>query len=243
MFVTGMCMFFMAPVSGQLMKRGVDPRIMLALGFCGFALGAYQASLITKDWDFNELPIPQILRGVSLMLVMIPITNTALGTTPPQKLKNASGLFNLTRNLCGAVGLAIVNTILNKRLDLHLARLHEQVAWGHQAAEKTLSRLTDRMVRFGSDAQLAATKKLAQMVRTQATVISIADVFFVLTILFFVAALLVPIMRNRKRWQVARAETVGIEMFCATFQGARWGLKKSLQMHLLDHQAGKWWQR
>ena len=57
MFVTGMCMFFMAPVSGQLMKRGVDPRIMLALGFCGFALGAYQASLITKDWDFNELPI------------------------------------------------------------------------------------------------------------------------------------------------------------------------------------------
>ena len=64
------------------------------------------------------------------MLIMIPVTTTALGTTPPWKLKNASGLFNLTRNLGGAVGLALINTLLNKRLDLHLARLHEQVAWG-----------------------------------------------------------------------------------------------------------------
>ena len=46
MFVTGICMFFMAPVSGKLMQRGVDPRIMLAVGFSGFAVGTYQASLI-----------------------------------------------------------------------------------------------------------------------------------------------------------------------------------------------------
>ena len=115
---------------------------MLALGFTGFAVGTYQASLMTKDWDFNELLIPQILRGVSLMLIMIPVTNTALGTTAPQKLKNASGLFNLMRNLGGAFGLAIINTLLNKRLDLHLARLHEQVAWGRTAAEETLAKLT-----------------------------------------------------------------------------------------------------
>ena len=69
------------------------------------ALGRHR--LITKDWDFYEFLVPQILRGISLMLVMIPITNSALGTMPPQKLKNASGLFNLTRNLGGAVGLAL----------------------------------------------------------------------------------------------------------------------------------------
>src|SRR5258706_4129127 len=176
LFLTGACMFVMAPISGQLMRRGVDPRLILAVGFTGFAVGTYQASLITTDWDFNELLIPQILRGISLMLIMIPVTTTALGTTPPQKLKNASGLFNLTRNLGGAVGLALINTLLNKRLDFHLSRLHEQVAWGHTAAEETLAKLTEQMTRFGSDAQLAATKKLAQLGRSPATVMGIPDV-------------------------------------------------------------------
>jgi len=55
---------------------------------------------------------------------MIPINNVALGTLPPERVKNASGLFNLTRNLGGAVGLAGLNTILNDLTDLHLARLH-----------------------------------------------------------------------------------------------------------------------
>jgi DHA2 family multidrug resistance protein len=196
MFISGLCMFFMAPVSAQLMNRGADPRFLLAIGFAGFAVGTYQASLMTKDWDFNELLIPQILRGISLMLIMIPVTNTALGTTAPHKLKDASGLFNLTRNLGGAVGLALINTLMNKRLDLHLARLHEQVAWGHTMAEETLTKLTQQMARFGSDAQLAATKKLAQIVRLQATVMSVADVFTALTFLFLIVALLVPLMRR-----------------------------------------------
>jgi DHA2 family multidrug resistance protein len=198
MFITGLCMFFMAPISGLLMRRGADPRLMLALGFTGFAVGAYQASLLTKDWAFNELLIPQILRGVSLMLVMIPVTTSALGTTAPQKLKNASGLFNLTRNLGGAVGLAIINTLLNKRLDLHLARLHEQVAWGRAAAEETLAKLAQQMAHLGSDAQLSAIKKLARLVRTQGAVMAIADVFFALTILFLLIALLAPVMRRPK---------------------------------------------
>ena len=198
MFVTGLCMFAMAPISGMLMRRGADPRVMLALGFIGLAAGTWMASLMTKDWDFNELLIPQILRGVSLMLIMIPVTNVALGTIAPQKLKNASGLFNLMRNLGGAVGLALIHTMLDKRLDLHLARLHEQVAWGRTAAEEALARLTEQMSRFGSDAQLAATKKLAQLVRLQGTVMAIADVFLALTVLFLAIALLAPLMRKPK---------------------------------------------
>ena len=196
MFVTGICMFLMAPISGKLMQRGVDPRLMLALGFTGLAAGTWQVSLMTVDWDFYELLVPQILRGVSLMLIMIPVTTTALGTTPPWKLKNASGLFNLTRNLGGAVGLALINTLLNKRLDLHLARLHEQVTWGRAAAEEALAKLTAQMAHFGSDASLAATKKLALLVRRQATVMAIADVFWALTVLFLLIALLAPIVRR-----------------------------------------------
>ena len=63
------------------------------------------------------------------MLCMIPINNIALGTLPPARMKDASGLYNLTRNLGGAVGLALINTVLNDRWDLHLARLHERFTW------------------------------------------------------------------------------------------------------------------
>ena len=165
----------------------------MLIGFLGFALGTYIASGITSDWDFKELLIPQILRGCSLMLCMVPINNLSLGTLPPDELKNASGLFNLTRNLGGAVGLALINTLLNKRLDLHLARLHEQVAWGHARAEETLAGLAERLANT-ADAELAAVKQLARMVRVQAEVLSFADVFLALSILFASLALFAPLM-------------------------------------------------
>ena len=124
MFVSGAVMFASAPLVGMLMTK-VDPRLMLAAGFLIFAASNWQASYITKDWDFWELLVPQLLRGFGMMLAIVPITNVALGTLSPDRLKNASGLFNLTRNLGGAVGLAALNTVLNNRTDLHLARLHE----------------------------------------------------------------------------------------------------------------------
>ena len=82
MFVTGLCMFFMAPVAGRLV-RVLDPRVMLAMGFAGFAAGTWIVTGLTKDWDFDELLWPQVLRGVSLMLCMVTINNIALGTLPP----------------------------------------------------------------------------------------------------------------------------------------------------------------
>ena len=63
MFVTGPCMFFMAPVAG-ILSRKMDPRLMMFIGFIGFAFGTWQITGLTKDWDFWELFVPQILRGV-----------------------------------------------------------------------------------------------------------------------------------------------------------------------------------
>ena len=109
-----------------------------------------------------------MFRGFSLMLCMVPINNLALGTMPPQKIKNASGLFNLTRNLGGAVGLALINTMLDKRMDLHLQRLRESVVWGRQIADETIDNLTAGFAARGSDAAQAAAKQVAMMVRRQA---------------------------------------------------------------------------
>ena len=195
MFVTGLCMFFTAPLAGRLMNR-VDPRIMIAAGFVSFAVGTYQASFVTVDWDFWELLWPQVFRGVGLMLAMVPINNLALGTMPPQKIKNASGLFNLMRNLGGAVGLALINTLLDKRMDLHLERLRESVTWGRRVAEDTLANMTAAMAARGSEAQLAATRQLALIVRRQAEVMALADVFLTLTILFLGCVGLAALMRR-----------------------------------------------
>jgi DHA2 family multidrug resistance protein len=195
MFVTGVCMFIMAPISGRLMGK-VDPRLMIALGFVGFAAGTWQASYITVDWDFWELLVPQILRGFSLMLCMVPINNLALGTMPPHRMKNASGLFNLMRNLGGAFGLALINTTLDKRMDLHLERLRESVVWGRSVADETLAEMTAALAARGSDAALAATRQMALMVRRQAEVLALADVFLALTAIFLALVALAALMRR-----------------------------------------------
>ncbi|HEV7874392.1 MAG TPA: DHA2 family efflux MFS transporter permease subunit, partial [Enterovirga sp.] len=195
MFVTGICMFLTAPIAGRLVAK-LDPRVMMAAGFVGFGIGTWWASYITKDWDFWELLVPQVLRGVSLMICMIPINNIALGTLPPARMKNASGLYNLTRNLGGAVGLAVINTVLNSRWDLHLTRLHDAVSWSRVRANETLQNLTHAYGALGSDADRAALKTLANMVRREALVMSFGDVFLALTFLFVAMAALTPFIKR-----------------------------------------------
>jgi len=169
---------------------------MIAAGFSLFAVGTLQASLITYDWDFWELLVPQILRGFGLMLAMVPINNLALGTMPPEKMKNASGLFNLTRNLGGAVGLALINTVMTDRIELHAQRLHESVAWGHTAAEEMLANMTHDFSQFGSDAGAAALKEMYLLTHREAVISGLADVFYVLTWLFCALVVLAPVMRR-----------------------------------------------
>jgi DHA2 family multidrug resistance protein len=150
---------------------------------------------ITRDYDFWELVIPQILRGTGLMLSMIPANNIALGTLPPELMKNASGLFNLTRNLGGAVGLAVINTVLNVRTDLHLTRLHEVVTWGNGAAVDTLNDLAQRFQGTG-DAQLKALKQLSLIVHRQAVVMSFGDIFTILTFAYLGLSVFVLLVKR-----------------------------------------------
>lgn len=183
MFVTGLAMFLTAPLAGRLSAK-LDPRIMMMIGFSGFALGTWLASGITADWDFHELLLPQILRGCSLMLCMVPINNIALGSLPPQQLKNASGLYNLTRNLGGAVGLAVINTMLNTRTDLHITRLHEMVVAGRQVAEEAIANAAQRFIDYGDAAQTMALALINQRVHKQALVMAFGDIFLGLTVIF-----------------------------------------------------------
>ena len=137
-----------------------------------------------------------MFRGFSLMLCMVPINTLALGTMPPHRIKNASGLYNLMRNLGGAFGLALINTMLDKRMDLHLERLRESVVWGRSPADEALAQITAGLASRGSDAGLAATRALALMVRRQAEVLALGDVFLALTLVFLGLVGLAAFMRR-----------------------------------------------
>jgi DHA2 family multidrug resistance protein len=188
-------MFVSAPFVGRLVTK-IDPRFMMMGGFLIFAAGSWQMTYVTKDWDFAQLLWPQIFRGVGLMMAIVPITNLALGTLAPERLKNASGLFNLARNLGGAVGLAALNTVLNHRIDLHLARLHEAVSSGRQPAVEALANLTARFQNFGSDAQTMALRQLMGLTRQQGIVMAFADVFLMFAVLFALFGALAVVMRR-----------------------------------------------
>src|SRR5262249_15852227 len=194
MFVSGITMFLMAPVVGRLMLR-FDMRYIIAFGLVTFALGSYQMTRMTRDYDFYELLLPQILRGIGMMCAMVPTNPIAVGTLRPDRVKNASGLFNLMRNLGGAVGLAVINQVLNDRTDLHITRLQDRVTWANTTAVELLNSLAQRAQGLG-DATLMALKQLSQIVHRQAVVMSYGDAFFMLTFFYCGLSLLVILVNK-----------------------------------------------
>jgi DHA2 family multidrug resistance protein len=193
MFVSGLAMFLSAPLAGRLAAK-VDPRLMLMFGFFCFAVGTWWMTYVTADWDFWEILWPQVFRGVGLMFAIIPINNIALGTLPPDRVKNASGLYNLMRNLGGAVGLAAINTFLNDRTDLHVARLHEALNSAYRPATEALDSFAAHF--SGSDAKTMALKQLYMLAHQQGLVMAFADVFLALTVMFAVIGLATILMRR-----------------------------------------------
>jgi MFS transporter, DHA2 family, multidrug resistance protein len=187
MFVTGAAMFLSAPIAGQL-ARVLDLRVMLAIGLLMFGGGLWWMSNLTVDSAFWELFGPQALRGASMMLVMLPVNQIALGRLPPAAVKNASGLYNLMRNLGGAVGLAMINTVATSRLAVHTLHIQEQVTWSRSGAMQALNGMTHMMTAAkAGDAHLAALKKVAMMVEQQALTLAYNDVLLLMAGCFFLA--------------------------------------------------------
>ncbi|HET7880783.1 MAG TPA: DHA2 family efflux MFS transporter permease subunit [Acetobacteraceae bacterium] len=187
MFVTGVAMFLSAPVAGQLAQR-LDLRVMLGLGLLMFGGGLWWMAAFTVDSAFWELFGPQALRGASMMLIMLPVNQIALGRLPPEALKNASGLYNLMRNLGGAVGLAMINTVATSRLAVHTLHLNEQVTWARPGATRVVGAMTQLMTAAKSgDAHIAALKQAALMVQRQALTLTYNDVLLLMAGCFFLA--------------------------------------------------------
>ncbi|MFC3676624.1 DHA2 family efflux MFS transporter permease subunit [Ferrovibrio xuzhouensis] len=198
MFVTGLTQFLSAPPAG-ILSRKMDPRPVLAFGFALLAGSTWMMSHITADWQFDELLIPQIMRGAALMFCIVPINVIALGTLPPQELKNASGLYNLTRNLGGAFGLAGINTMMTDRSAFHWNRLVDHINPGRWEVQQYIDAIGNKLGdRLPADTTLLASKMLSRMVQQQSRVMTFADVFVVLAAVFLAASVAVAFARKPK---------------------------------------------
>lgn len=196
MIVTGSFQFMSAPIAGRLAAK-LDPRVMLAFGLGLFGTGAYLQSLLTAEWGFWEFFLPQACRGFALMFLFIPVNSAALGTLPPERIKNASGLYNLMRNLGGAVGLAAINSVLTDRFQLHWKQLVERLPAGSPNVEAFLNQAQHGMSgAMGSLSEEGAMKLLANLVTREANVLTMADAQFLMAALFVTGICLVPLLRR-----------------------------------------------
>ena len=114
MLVTGLAQLATAPLAVYAERR-VDPRWLTAFGFALFAIGLLMSAHQTAQTDFADMLIPQMVRGAAIMFCLLPPTRMALGRLPASMVADGSGLFNLMRNLGGAVGLAMIDTTIFSR--------------------------------------------------------------------------------------------------------------------------------
>ncbi|WP_017906835.1 DHA2 family efflux MFS transporter permease subunit [Pseudomonas asplenii] len=197
-FSTGIFQLLAIPVYALLASR-IDLRWILMLGLALFGLSMWNFAPITHDWGGKELLLPQAIRGFAQQLTVAPTVTLTLGSLAPGRLKLASGLFNLMRNLGGAIGIAACATVLNDRSNLHFLRLAEHLNSRNEEMNLWLEQLSGSAQVLGQnslDAGQVALRQLWALTWREAQTLTYADAFLVIMMCFILATALVPLMRK-----------------------------------------------
>ncbi|WP_439817441.1 DHA2 family efflux MFS transporter permease subunit [Zavarzinia sp. CC-PAN008] len=198
MAMTGACQMLAVPFV-SMSSRFLDLRVVMAFGLIVVGVSAYLQAQLTPESGFNDMIIPQCLRGFGYMFCVFPANIIAIGTLPPQELKGGSGLFSLMRNLGGAIGLAVISTMLTERMAHHMLRLSENVRWGRDVATDMLEGLSGQMGDMNGgmlDADPAALKMLHALVQQQAWALTFADALLFMAACFAALVLVMPAVRG-----------------------------------------------
>jgi DHA2 family multidrug resistance protein len=115
------------PVIGILTSR-LDNRWLIAFGFGLFACTAVWMANLTLQMSQWSMLWPIILSGVASGLVFVPLSTTAMGTLSNEQMGNASGLFNLLRNVGGSIGISLVNTVIASHTQTHRVQLAHDIS-------------------------------------------------------------------------------------------------------------------
>jgi DHA2 family multidrug resistance protein len=185
MLVTGAAQLAAAPIAGALESR-IDSRLLSALGFALFAVGLGWSAFESRIADFDEMFWPQALRGFAAMFCLLPPTRLALETLPHKQVPDASGLFNMMRNLGGAVGIALIDTVLYGRTNGHAEAIRQRLIAGDSATAQAIG--LDRVPQDVSSA--------GAMIDQAAFAMSCNEAWALLAAIAAVGLLLIPCARG-----------------------------------------------
>jgi DHA2 family multidrug resistance protein len=197
-FSTGLASIAGVPVY-ILLARKFDLRWIMMLGLALFGLSMWSFSLITSDWGGDQLLWPQLIRGFPQVFCVAPSVTLGLGSLSPARLKYASGLFNMMRNLGGAVGIAVCGAVLNARTNFHFTALASNLTSANVTAMQAMHNMTHRLTAaLGSQeaGHEAALHTLWGLTYAQAETLSYSDTFRTIMAAFIIATCLVPLMKK-----------------------------------------------
>jgi DHA2 family multidrug resistance protein len=189
---TGLPQLVLIPLVPQLMKR-TDPRIVIGIGFALFAASNFMNIHMTNDYAADQLLLPNVVRAVGQALCFAPLSAVATAGVESENAGSASALFNMTRNLGGAIGIAALQTLLTKREQYHSNVLMQSVSLFEQATRSRIELLTQYFVNHGVidrvDAVHRAYVAIGHIVQKQAYILAFSDTFYTLGAALIVALL------------------------------------------------------
>jgi DHA2 family multidrug resistance protein len=187
---TGLPQLVLIPLVPRLMKR-VDPRIVIGVGFALFAASNFMNIYMTNDYATDQLFWPNVVRAIGQALVFAPLSAIATAGIEAENAGSASGLFNMMRNLGGAIGIAALQTLLTKREQYHSNVLSQSVSMFEQATRTRLEQLTQYFTNHGVIDRVDATHRayvaIGHVVQKQAYILAFSDTFYLLGVALIVA--------------------------------------------------------
>jgi MFS transporter, DHA2 family, multidrug resistance protein len=188
---TGLPQLLLIPLVPKLMQR-FDARFIAAAGMLLFAYSCFMNTTMSLDYSGDQLWIPNMVRAVGQALMLTPLSSISLGSVAPQEASAASGISNMMRNLGGAIGTALLATIVTKREQFASNIIGQSVDLGREEVRARIEQLTNFFTAHGvpdpATAHNQAIVALGNAVRRQALVIGFSDTFAVLALVLVIAA-------------------------------------------------------
>jgi MFS transporter, DHA2 family, multidrug resistance protein len=197
----GIGSFFMMPLTG-LMTGKFDARKLLT---CGLVVGGSTLiwlSILNLQAGYWDIFWPQLIQGVGMSLLFVPLTTVSMDPIPRERMGNATSLFNLMRNIGGSVGIAVTGTMLARNNQATTSILGANVTAYDQASQSMFAQMRGAFMAAGSDAATATERAYAAMfglVQRQAAMVSFVGIFQLMGILFLLLVPLVLLMERPKR--------------------------------------------
>jgi DHA2 family multidrug resistance protein len=195
MLVTGLAQLATAPIAVALEKR-IDARLLAGAGFAVFGLGLALSGSQTADTDFRQMLVPQIIRGSAIMFCLLPPTRLALGELAAMEIPDGSALFNLMRNLGGAIGLALIDTVIYGRTPVHARAITARLESGDVATATAVGIPRDLFLSHHGPIDAATRALLEPMVQTLALVRAINEAWLLAAAITFSALIALPLARR-----------------------------------------------